>query len=191
MWETWVQSLGWEDTLEKAMTIHFSILAWRISWIFPYGRKRRTKESLNEKGEWKSWRKAQHSESEDHGIWSHHFMANRWGNSANSDRLIFFWAPKSLQIVTAATKLKDSCSLEEKLWQPRQHIKKETYFANKCPSCQGYGFSSGHVWIWELDYEESWTLNNWCFWTVMLEKTLESPLDCKENHPVNTKGNQS
>ena len=49
MWETWVQSLGWEDTLEKAMTIHFSILAWRISWIFPYGRKRRTKESLNEK----------------------------------------------------------------------------------------------------------------------------------------------
>ena len=51
MRETWVQSLGWEDTLEKAMTIHFSILAWRISWIFPYGRKRRTKESLNEKGE--------------------------------------------------------------------------------------------------------------------------------------------
>ena len=56
------------------------------------------------------------SENEDHGIWSHHFMANRWGNNGNSDRL-FPWAPKSLQMVTAATKLKDTCSLEEKLWQ--------------------------------------------------------------------------
>ena len=118
-------------------------------------------------------------------------MANRWGNSANSDRLLFFWAPKSLQIATAATKLKDSCSLEEKLWQPRQHIKKETYFANKCPSCQGYGFSGGHVWIWELDYKESWAPKNWCFWTVVLEKTLESPLDCKEIQPVHPKGNLS
>ena len=57
---------------------------------------------------------AQHSENEDHGIWSHHFMANRWGNSGNSERL-FVWAPKSLQMVTAAMKLKDACSLEEKL----------------------------------------------------------------------------
>ena len=58
-------------------------------------------------------------------------------------------------------------------------------------SSQGYGFSSGHVWIWELDYKESWAPKYWCFWTVVLEKTLESPLDCKEIQPVNFKGNQS
>ena len=67
--------------------------------------------------------------------------------------------------------------------QPRLHIKKQRhYFANKGPSSQGYGFSSGHAWVWELDCEESWVPNNWCFWTVVLEKTLESPLDCKMIH---------
>ena len=72
--------------------------------------------------------------------------------------------------------------------QPRQSIKKQRhYFVNKGPSCQGYGFSSGHVWMWELDSEESWALKNLCFWTVMLEKTLESPLDCKEIQPVHPK----
>ena len=65
------------------------------------------------------------------------------------------------------------------------------YFANKGPSSQGSGFSSGHVWMWELDYKESWAQKNWCSWTVVLEKTLESPLDCKEIQPVNSKGNQS
>ena len=73
-----------------------------------------------------------------------------------------------------------------------QHIKKQRhYFANKGPSSQGYGFSSGHVWMWELDYKESWVPKNWCFWTVVLEKTLESPLDCKEIQPVHPKGDQS
>ena len=61
---------------------------------------------------------------------------------------------------------------------------------NKGPSIQSYGFSSSHVWMWELDYKESWVLKNWCFWTVVL-KTLESPLDCKEIQPVHPKGNQS
>ena len=76
--------------------------------------------------------------------------------------------------------------------QPRQHIKKQKHhFANKDPSSQGYGFSSSHVWMWELDYKESWVLKNWCFWSVVLEKTLESPLDCKEIQPVDPKGNQS
>ena len=76
--------------------------------------------------------------------------------------------------------------------QPRQPIKKQRhYFANKGLSSQGYGFSSGHVWMWELDYKESWALRNWCFWTMMLEKTLESPLDCKEIQPVHPKGDQS
>ena len=76
--------------------------------------------------------------------------------------------------------------------QPRQHIKKQRhYFANKGPSSQGYGFSSDHVWMWELDDKESWAPKNWCFWTVVLEKTLESPLDCKEIQPVHPKGDQS
>ena len=76
--------------------------------------------------------------------------------------------------------------------QPRQHIKKQRhYFDNKGLSSQGYGFSSGHVWMWELDCEESWAPKSWCFWTVVLEKTLESPLDCKELQLVHLKGNQS
>ena len=76
--------------------------------------------------------------------------------------------------------------------QPRQHIKKQRYyFANKSPSSQGYGFPSGHVWMWELDYKESWAPKNWCFWTVVLEKMLESPLDCKEIQPVHPKRDQS
>ena len=64
-------------------------------------------------------------------------------------------------------------------------------FANKGPSSQGYGFSSSHVWMLKLDYKESWAPKNWCFWTVVLEKTLESPLDCKEIQPAHPKGNQS
>ena len=76
--------------------------------------------------------------------------------------------------------------------QPREHIQKQRdYFANKGPSSQGYSFSSGHVWMWELDCEESWAPKNWCFWTVMLEKTLESPMDCKEVQSVHSKGDQS
>ena len=71
-------------------------------------------------------------------------------------------------------------------------IKKQRhYFANKSPSSQSYGFSSSHAWMWELDHKESWVPKNWCFWTVVWEKTLESPLDCKEIKPVNLKGNQS
>ena len=76
--------------------------------------------------------------------------------------------------------------------QPRQRNKKQKhYFADKGPSSQGYGFSSGHVWMWELDHKESWAPKNWCFWTVVLEKTLESLLDYKEIKPVNPKGKQS
>ena len=76
--------------------------------------------------------------------------------------------------------------------QPRQCIKNQRhYFVNKGPSSQGYGFSSSHVWMWELDYKESWVPKNLCFWTVVLEKTLESPLDCKEIQAVHPKGDQS
>ena len=72
------------------------------------------------------------------------------------------------------------------------HIKKQRcYIANKGPSSQSCGFSSSHVWMWELDHKDSWALKNWCFWTLVLEKTLESPLDCKEIKPVNPQGNKS
>jgi len=103
-----------------------------------------------------------------------------------------FWVSKSLQMVTAAMKLKDACSLKKSYDQPRQHIKEQRcYFANKGPSSQSYGFSRSCVWMWELDHKESWVLKNWCFWTAVLEKTLESPLDFKEIQPVHSKGNQS
>ena len=100
-------------------------------------------------------------------------------------------APKSLQMVIEAMKLKDT-PWKESYDQPRQHIKKQRHsFVHKGPSSQGYGFSSGHVWMWELDYKESRVLKNWCFWTVALEKTLESLLDCKEIQPIHPEGNQS
>ena len=118
-------------------------------------------------------------------------MANRWGNSENRDRL-FWGAPKSLQMVTAALKVKDAYSLKKSYDQSREHIKKQRhYFASKGPSSQSYDFSDSHVWMWELDYKESWAPKNWCFWTVVLEKTLESPLDCKEIQLVYPKRNQS
>ena len=76
--------------------------------------------------------------------------------------------------------------------KPRQHIKKQKhYFADKGPYSQSYGFSSSHVWMWELDHKEGWVPKNWCFQTVVLEKILESSLDGKEVKPVNPKGNQS
>ena len=103
---------------------------------------------------------------------------------------LLFWASKSLQMVTAAMK-KMLAPWKKSYDQPRQHIKKQRhYFANEGPSSQSYGFSSSPVWMWELDHKESWVLKNWCFWTVVLEKTLESPLDCKEIKPVNPKGNK-
>ena len=118
-------------------------------------------------------------------------MANRWGNNGNSDRL-FTWAPKSLWMVTAARKLKELLAPWKKSNdKPRQHIKKQRhFFAYKAPQSQSYGFSSSHVWIWELDNKKGWVPKNWCLQTVVLEKTLESPLDSKIK-PVNPKGNQS
>ena len=76
-------------------------------------------------------------------------------------------------------------------WSPETFKKQRHYFANKGPSSQGHGFPSSHVWMWELDYKESWVPKNWCLWTVVLEKTLVSPLACKQIQPVHLKGNQS
>ena len=89
-------------------------------------------------------------------------------------------------------KLKNLASWRKSYEKPRQHIRKQRHhLANKGLPSQSYNFSSSHVWMWELDHKEGWTPKNWCFWTMILEKTLESPLDCKEIKPVNPKGNQS
>ena len=95
-------------------------------------------------------------------------------------------------MVTTVMKLKTLAHWNKNYDQLRQHIKKQRhYFANKGPFSQSYCFSSSHVWMWELDHKESWELKNWYFWTVVLEKTLESPFDCKEVIPVISKDNQS
>ena len=89
-------------------------------------------------------------------------------------------------------KLKTLAPWKKSYDQPRQHIKKQRhYYANKVLYSQSYDFSNSHVYMWELDHKESWAPKNWCFWTVVLEKTLESPLYCKESQPVHPKGNQS
>ena len=119
-------------------------------------------------------------------------MANRWGDSGNSGGLFLGgfqnhcrwwlqpWNEKTL------TPWKESYDL------PRQHIKKQRHhFVIRGRSSQGCGFSSGHVWMWELDCKEIWAPKNWCFWSVVLEKTFKSPLDCKEIQPVHPIGDQS
>ena len=124
-------------------------------------------------------------------MWSHHFMGNRWGNSGNSGWLYFF----ELQITAdgeCSHEIKRHLLLGRKVMTNLDSIlKSRHYFVNKGPSSQGYGFSSSNVWMWKLDYKESWMLKNWCFWTVVLEQTLERPLDCKEIQPVHCKENQS
>ena len=93
--------------------------------------------------------------------------------------------------MTAAMKLRDALLGRKVMTNLDSMLKTRHYFANKGLSSQSCGFSSSHVQMWELDCEESWALKNWCFWTVVLEKTLESPLDCKEIQPVHPKGHQS
>ena len=117
-------------------------------------------------------------------------MANRWGNSGNSDRLLL--VSKITADGVCSHEIKRCLLLVRKVMSNLDSIlkKQRHYFSNKGPSSESYGFSSSHVWMWELDYKESWALN-WCFWTVVLEKTLETPLDCKEIQPVHPKGDQS
>ena len=115
------------------------------------------------------------------------------GETMETARTLFSWALKSLQLVTAARKLKDAFAPWKKnYYKHKQHIKKwRHYFSYKGLYSQSYGFSSSHVWMWDLDHKKGWVLKKRCFWTVVLEKTLERPLDCKEIQPVHSKGNQS
>ena len=120
-------------------------------------------------------------------------MGNRWGNSGNSVRFYFWGGSKITANSDCSHEIKRYLLLGRKVMNNTDRIlkKQRHYFANKDPSSQGYGFSSGHVWMWELDCEESWASKNWSLWTVVLEKTLESPLDCKEIQPAHPKGDQS
>ena len=110
-------------------------------------------------------------------------MANRWGNNGNSDRLYFLGLQNHCKWWLQPWNEKMFAPWKKSYDQPRQRIKKQRhYLANKGPSSQGCGFSRSHVWMWELDYKESWAPKNWCFWIVVLEKTLDSPLDCRRSN---------
>ena len=114
------------------------------------------------------------------------------GNSGNSGRLYFLGLQNHCRWWLQSWNKKTLTPWKKNYNQHRQHVKKQRhYFANKGLSSQDYGFSSSHVWMWELDFKENWATNNWCFWTVVLEKTLQSPLDCKDIQPVHPKGHQS
>ena len=163
-----------------------------LRWHHPYGRKwRGTKEPLDEgeRGEWKSWLITQQSKNENHGIQLHHFMAYRWGNNGNSDRLYFLGLQNHCRWWLQSWNWKTLDPWKKSYDKPRQHIKNRdiTYKGLSSQSC---GFSSSHVWMWELDHKGGWAPKNWYFWTVVLGKTLESPLDCKKIQLVHPKGNQ-
>ena len=162
------------------MATHSSILAWKIPWAEKPGR-------VQSMGSWR----VRHDWATSLSLFIFMHWRRKWqptpvflpGESQGWGSLVgcHLWG----RTRTWQKQLSSSSS-------SRQHIKKQRhYFANKGRSSQRYGFSSSHVWMWELDYKESWVLKNWCFWTVVLEKTLESPLDCKEIQPVHPKGNQS
>ena len=120
---------------------------------------------------------------------SHHFMANRWRNSGNSGWLYLGGGSKITSDGDCSPEIKRRLLVGRKVMTNLNSKLKsrDNCFSNKGPSSQGYGFSSGHVWMRDLDYKESWAQKDWCFWTLVLEKTLESPLDCKEIQPVHPK----
>ena len=117
-------------------------------------------------------------------------MGKQW----KQGQTLFSWAPKSLQMVTVAMKLR-RLLLGRKALTNLDSILKSRNITSPTKVClvkaMVFFFNSSHVWMWELNYKESWTPKDWCLWTVVLKKTLESPLDCKEIQPVNSKGNQS
>ena len=117
-------------------------------------------------------------------------MTNRWGNNENRDFIL--GGSKITADGDCSYEIK-RCLLLERISMTNldSMLKNRHYFANKGPSSQSYGFSSSHVWMWELDYIERWVWKNWCFWTVVLEKTLHSPLDSKEIQLLQPEGDQS
>ena len=142
-------------------------------WYHFNGRKQRGIKSLLMKvrrkvrGDWKSWLKTQHSRDKDHGIRSHHFMANRWGNNGNSDRFYFLRLQNRCRWWLQSWNYKMLASWKKNYDKPRHNIIKQRHcFTDKGLSSQSYSFSSSRVWMWELDHKERWALKNWCFWTL-------------------------
>ena len=116
----------------------------------------------------KSWLRTHYSKHEHHSIQSHHFVANRSGNNGNGDRLYFLGLQKHCRWWLQPWNWKPLAPWKKSYDQPRPNIKKQRhYLPDKVPSSQSYGFSSGHVWMWEVDHKEGWVPKNWCFWTVM------------------------
>ena len=113
------------------------------------------------------------------------------GETVETASDLIFWGSKITADGDCSHEIKRRLLLGRKVMTNLEYIQKQRhYFVNKGPSSQGYSFSCGHVWMWELDCEEGWVLKSWCVWTVVLEKTLESPLDCKEIQPVLSEGDQ-
>ena len=123
------------------------------------------------------------------GIWSHCFMANRWGGKWKQWHFIFLGSRITVGS-DCSHETKRHLLLRRKAMTTWQCTKKQRHHCWQSPCSQSYGFSSGRVCMWELDYKDGWVLKNWCFRIVVLEKTPESPLDCKQIKPVNPKGNQ-
>ena len=153
---------------------------------------RGTKEPLDEgeRGKWKSWLKTQHSENKDRGI----RPITSWqidGETMETVRDFIFLDSKITTDSDCSHEIKRRLLLGRKAMTSLDIKKQRHYFADKSLSSQSYDFSSSHVQMWELDNKKGWVLKNWCPWTVVFEKTLESPLESKEIKPVNPKGNQS
>ena len=144
----------------------------------------------SEREVWKSWLKTQHSETKIMASCPT-FMANRWGNSLETD--FIFLGSKITAYGDCSHEIKRCLLLGRKAVTNIDSILKsrDITLLTKIRLVKAMGIFSSHVWMWELDYKESWVTKNWCFWTVVLEKTLESPLDSKDSKPVHTKGNQS
>ena len=118
-------------------------------------------------------------------------MVNRRGKHESSNRFCFLGLQNHCKQWLQPWNWKNPAPQKGSYDISGQHIKKQRHhFASWGPYSQNYGFSSSRVWMWELDHKEGWAPENWCFWTVVLEKTLESSLDCKEIKPINSKGNQ-
>ena len=140
------------------------------------------------KEEWKRWLNTQHSKNKGHGIGPTTSWKIDGENLETWETLFFFLLSKFhcrrwLQPWNLKKKKKTLSPWKKSCDEPRQHIENQKcYFANKGSYSQSYSFSSSHIWMWELDHKEGWVTNNWCFWTVGLEKTLESLLDCKRSN---------
>ena len=126
--------------------------------------------------------KTQHSKNEDHSIQSHYFMANRWGNNGNRD--FTFLGSKITANGDCSHEIKKCLLLWRKVMTNLDSILKSRDITLLTKVClvKAMVFSSSHVWIWELDYKDSWMPKNWCFWTVVLENTLKSPLDARRSN---------